>query len=362
MLMKRLRAWIAPIAIVVGLVGLGLVVRALWSEPAAPEAQDVAEAHAQLGSAAGASGPEHGEREGPEEATAAGEPLTWDEEHHPKAPYPSDVASAAALRTPIAERPLEHPEDDLVTIPGGELWMGDDSVPCARPRLRVSVRSFRIGRYEVTQARYQRFVEGSSYRAPDLDEDWARDYRWQDRRPRAGTEREPIVLVDFHDAAAFCAWLGQRLPTEAEWEAAARGVDARRWPWGDVWDGRKSNTVERLSGPLKTHPDYVRWLASASASEANVRPAPIGSFPEDRSPYGVMDLHGNVAEWVNGAFEPYAGGNRSESPLFGRADVRVTRGTNFGHFNYASPAATRFPYPANHRDSTVGFRCAADLR
>ena len=140
--------------------------------------------------------------------------------------------------------------------------------------------------------------------------------------PPPGTSDHPVTWVDASDAAAFCAWLGVRLPTEAEWEKAARGDDARIYPWGDE------------------PPDETRATYGHGSMETG--PSPVGAAPGGASPYGVLDAAGNVWEWVSSAYAPYpydAGDGREQSP----AAERVLRGGS-----YASPA--------------VHLRCAARSR
>ena len=153
----------------------------------------------------------------------------------------------------------------------------------------------------------------------------------------------PITGVSWFDARDFCQWRKGRLPTEAEWEKAARGPDGLEYPWGNNWDPKKANTG-----------DDGQW-------EDGI--APVGSYKEDKSPYGVYDLSGNVWEWVNDWYEPYEG-STYKSKAFGKHD-RVLRGGGggLGHYalSYFFRGATRqFSDPKMESDD-VGFRCASDV-
>ncbi|MGQ9492320.1 MAG: SUMF1/EgtB/PvdO family nonheme iron enzyme [Anaerolineae bacterium] len=174
--------------------------------------------------------------------------------------------------------------DEMIQIPAGEFLYGEGKQP-------LSLESFRIGKYPVTNAQYKRFLDANpKHRVPYSDADWARPYNW-DRRKRTypqGKANHPVVLVSWEDANAYCAWLEKttgkqfRLPTEQEWEKAARGTDGREWPWGDDFSSEKANTVE--SGIDGT--------------------TPVGCYPDAASPYGCLDMVGNVWEWTAGEYGP----------------------------------------------------------
>ena len=157
-----------------------------------------------------------------------------------------------------------------------------------------------ITRNLITNAQYEAFVEASGHRAPDIDEQtWdgyglihpyerTRQFAWVDGRPPAGRENHPVVLVSHADAEAFAAWLsdetGQtwRLPSEMEWQKAARGTDGRMFPWGETWDPTPLNTHD--AGPFTT--------------------VPVGSFPSGASPFGMLDAAGQVFEWTSTLARP----------------------------------------------------------
>ena len=172
-------------------------------------------------------------------------------------------------------------------VPAGPFRMGSDPAraypPAAdeSPRHVVEVAPFRIGRIPVTNAQYAAFVRETGHRPPSS---------WPDGTVPPGQDDVPVTYVSWHDACAFCAWAGARLPSEAEWEAAASGGDGRLWPWGDV------------------PPDRTRAVFEAGIGG----PAVAGQLPAGAAPCGALDLAGNVAEWVASAYAPYPAGGAVE--------------------------------------------------
>jgi hypothetical protein len=155
---------------------------------------------------------------------------------------------------------------EMVLVPAGEFWMGsDDGNDDEKPRHRVDLDAYYIDRYEITNGLYQRFMEATNRPGPRY---------WSDSHLNGASQ--PVVGVNWYDAEAYCRWVGKRLPTEAEWEKAARGDDGRTYPWGEQWDSSRANSKE---------------------SQRN-KAAPVGSYPSGVSPYGAYDMAGNVWEWV----------------------------------------------------------------
>jgi formylglycine-generating enzyme required for sulfatase activity len=210
-----------------------------------------------------------------------------------------------------------------------------------QPARMVYLDDFWIATYEVTNSNYQEFVDEANHRAPD---------HWPDGEFPVGLENHPVVGVTWHDAQQYCEWDdGKRLPTEAEWEKAARGTDERRWPWGNTNTDGYANTLE--SGVGQT--------------------APVGSYSADLSPYGVRDLAGNVQEWVNDWYHAdyYAVAVTHNPPGPISGETKVVRGGAFWlDFEQAMTYARlgiyppEFPPPVNEEittpSSTIGFRCA----
>jgi len=178
---------------------------------------------------------------------------------------------------------------EMIYVPAGDFLMGsDESLKNEQPVHTVHVEAFYIDRYPVTNEEYKRFVDATGHPAPCYDVDWAEpyDYNWdpEERTPPRGKEKHPVVLVSWEDARAYAAWAGKRLPTEAEWERAARGADGRRWPWGNRFVAGRCNTKESGAGST----------------------TPVGQYsPEGDSLEGVGDMVGNVWEWTSSLFRPY---------------------------------------------------------
>ncbi|MDR2877721.1 MAG: formylglycine-generating enzyme family protein [Chromatiales bacterium] len=224
---------------------------------------------------------------------ASGEELSRHEKHeHPTAAYNSyTVAEAEALLS--AEQWAEI--DTLITIPAGEFLMGTDRSRSAvqdTPQHRVSLAAFEISKYPVTNAQYARFVAATGHRPP---------LNWDGGKFRQGQALHPVTMVSWHDAGAYAAWAGGRLPREAEWEKAARGTDGRRWPWGDEMDTARLNT----------------YYTVGATSE-------VTKFPEGGSPFGVMDMAGNVSEWTADSFQPYPGNDASPEYFQGHVAKATT--------------------------------------
>ena len=244
---------------------------------------------------------------------------------------------------------------------GGELeeWYLD-----ATPQHTVDLPAYYIGRYPVTQAQYARFVQASGHRVPYLPKayEWTRPYSWDRRRkrPPQGLEDHPVVLVSWEDAVAYCEWAGLRLPTEAEWEKAARGTDGRLYPWGNEWDSRRCNSAEKWAGrALRTYDEWDKWWGEMGEKGwgDRVRTTPVGAYsPKGDSPYGCADMAGNVWEWCADWYKgyPHTTCQRSE---FGEI-YRVLRGGSWlTHLSMVRSACRRGLSPGTQSSINLGFRC-----
>ena len=221
----------------------------------------------------------------------------------------------------------------MVHVPEGEFLMGSNvRWEDEAPEYAIWLHGYFIDLFEVTQRDYARFVAATGHRAP---EPWGGD------EPPEALADHPVTHVDFQDAQAFCAWAGKRLPSEQEWEKAARGTDGRQYPWGNVFHETRSNNPQKESKGTE----------------------PVGSYPESRSPYGLYDMSGNVWEWVDAWYQPHPG-NDVPNAEYGRKS-RISKGGSwyscmFYNCGISAPAYNRaFLHPST-RNSSLGFRCVAD--
>ena len=190
-------------------------------------------------------------------------------------------------------------DESIVQIMAGDFLMGSDSGHAdERPTHIVYLDAFEIDRYEVTNIQYQRFIQETGHRVP---------FYWTNDQYPADQADYPVVGVSWEDAEAYCSWAGKRLPTEAEWEKACRGTDARIYPWGNQWKPHWANVDVsiRTLRPVG-HDEFetsvwdMAWQFLRTTPAAADQPGlqPVGSYPEGASPYGLMDMVGNASEWV----------------------------------------------------------------
>jgi formylglycine-generating enzyme required for sulfatase activity len=225
---------------------------------------------------------------------------------------------------------------DWAAIPGGAVPIGRDPVSPGGPALAdelpahtVDVPAFELSRTPVTNAAYARFVAEAGAEPPP---------HWPGGRPPAGLGDHPVTFVDWFAARACCAWADGRLPTEAEWEKAARGTDGRIYPWG-------------------SEEDATRAAVGLGLKQGATRP--VDGNPAGASPYGVLGLAGNVWEWVSTAYAPYP-----YDPADGREDAgavaeRVLRGGSYASASLtAARCAARSRSEPSRRQSHIGFRIA----
>ncbi len=232
-------------------------------------------------------------------------------------------------------------------------WLADE-----QPQCRVRLPGYWVGRTEVTNAQYLRFVQATAHRAP---------YHWEGGKVPAGLESFPVVCVSSEDAHAYCEWAGDRLPSELEWEKAARGTDGRIFPWGNEWDSRRCRNVESLTGrSYLNRPEMEQaleqWLRLHDRNRDG--PTAVGSYPAGASPYGCLDMAGNVWEWCGdwydeSVYQRYARGDL-KPPATGTK--RLLRGSCWGH---GDPDRFRCAYRFNGLpldcSDAFGFRCARGL-
>ncbi|NOU01186.1 MAG: SUMF1/EgtB/PvdO family nonheme iron enzyme [Gallionella sp.] len=310
----------------------------------------------------------------------------------------SGLAQAGGKKSPSKKTV----DDGMVLVPAGEFKMGSDREENEawyrdanalnpfgfndrlyvdeRPAHKVTLPAYKIDKYEVTNAQYRDFLIATGHGVPYT---WPRNgYNYSDQqlatwplealqdvatnrfrldmdvpnmskkdlllemiKVNKKRDRMPVTSVNWSDANDYCNWAKKRLPSEAEWEKAARGTEGFEYPWGNAWDAKKVNTMSE-------DPD-------APYSE-------VGSFPSDVSPYGAFDMAANVSEWVADWYKAYPNAPASDIKFFGEKQ-RVVRGgvTSSGHYDSLSVvfrAAKRTHLLPNSALIDLGFRCVKDVK
>lgn len=226
---------------------------------------------------------------------------------------------------------------DMVYVPAGEFTMGENRYYdwvfllayniYDGPVHTVYLDAYYIDKYEVTNEQYRKFVEETGHRIPSC---------WSDAR--LNLPDHPVVGVTWEDAVAYATWAGKRLPTEAEWEKAARGTDKRLWPWGNTFNKDKCNVWE--SGVKST--------------------TPVKKYEEGKSPYGCYNMAGNVWEWCSDYYDQhYYRASPRRNPQGPNTGLqRVIRGGSFLYFGHYARCAARYRVPWYAQSPQIGFRCA----
>jgi len=218
----------------------------------------------------------------------------------------------------------------MISIKGATFTMGDNNGdPDERPAHKVTVADFAMDRFELTNALFETFVAATGYQTEN--EKAGKPQTWR-THSTPDTSNNPVVFVTWADAQAFCEWAGKRLPTEAEWEYAARGTDGRIYPWGNDYDPQKFN-------------------GKASGIRGTVH---VGSYPAGASAFGIDDMAGNVWEWTADWYQAYPGG--APSPFYGEK-FRVTRGGGWFDEQKQVRATNRSSADPNAANDDLGFRC-----
>jgi formylglycine-generating enzyme required for sulfatase activity len=228
-------------------------------------------------------------------------------------------------------RPTPNPiPSGMALVPGATFFMGsDDGDEFERPRHAVTVPPFYIDIHEVTSQEYAEFVKETGHRPP---------HTWRDAMPSAQIERLPVTGVDWYDANAYARWRKKRLPTEEEWELAARTQSSWRYPWGNDWRPNAAN-------------------AGTSSAKHLVE---VGQYPAGNNPQGVMDLIGNAWEWTASDLKAYDGGALSHRPT---VTVKVIRGGSWQENAAQATSSYRGYLRASGAGdySSTGLRCVQDL-
>ncbi len=243
------------------------------------------------------------------------------------------VVKAQVENNSVYTEPLYENEAPMVYVPSGEFIMGSDSgSPNERPVHTVYLDAYWIDKTEVTNAQFKKCVVAGACKEPVNTSHYAGFV----------FENHPVVYVDWQAAKDYCLWIGRRLPSEAEWEKAARGTDARIYPWGN-------NAPDSTLINLNTDLDETRT---------------VGEFPLGASPYGALDMAGNVWEWVDDWYgDMYYQDSPMNNPLGPLSgDYRIIRSglivDSWGGGNYDVRTTLRMRYSPVYTNYRVGFRCA----
>lgn len=234
---------------------------------------------------------------------------------------------------------------DMVFVPAGAFNMGTQKGDMhgthdirlfsdAQPEHSVTVAAFYLDKTEVTNAQYKKYCDATGYPVPP---------HWKNGQFAEGEAEVAVTRVDWWEAAAYAKWAGKRLPTEAEWEKAARGTDGRTFPWPDGPQGPIFDKDKIVTGQSK--------------------PQPVGQKPAGASPYGALDMAGNVFEWVLDWYDAYPGSTQ-KLPEFGK-QFKVVRGGGFDSlpgFPLIYNSLYRSVAKPQTRSEWVGFRCAKDAK
>jgi formylglycine-generating enzyme required for sulfatase activity len=243
---------------------------------------------------------------------------------------PAVVWGAITLTDLLADPPPPRPYvPQMIKIPAGEFWMGSDPNRDKHARATESLQrrkllDYYLSKTPITNEHYAIFVRATGYNPPSS---------WINGQPPPGKEDHPVVNVNWHDARAYCEWLARKtdqtyqLPSEEEWEKGARGSDGRIYPWGDVWEARRCHGRSTSGGDT----------------------APVTSYPDGASPYGLLGMSGNVWEWTSSIFRPDLHDGQKNPP-------RVIRGGSYISIEKELRCAWRNSHPSDKGSPIIGFR------
>lgn len=254
-----------------------------------------------------------------------------------EAPEPAPPDAAAPTNPPLPS--ISAPEG-MVVVPAGPFLMGDRlAAEDEQPEHTVELPTFAIDRMPVTNAAFADFLSATRGATPLLKLPWADRYNWTDGRPPEGTEEQPAILVTQDEAQAFCRHVGKHLPTEQEWEKAARGTDGRRYPWGAEPKACKASLGKDV-------------------------PEGVGLCPDLASPYGALDMVGGVVEWTSSAYAAYPRDhlhpNENEWVVTFDPMMVAVRGAPPGRVGPGATATSRTGQNGMQR-GRIGFRCAKEV-
>jgi formylglycine-generating enzyme required for sulfatase activity len=279
----------------------------------------------------------------------------------PTIPPPTPTPTPPPL-APVLGDTWTRPVDEMVMVyvPAGEFEMGSDASEIDAdddefPQHSVTLDGFWIDQAEVTNAQFAAFLNEQGNRIEgqvtwlDLeDEKCLIEQVGGEYRPRSGYADHPVVEVSWHGAMAYCEWVGGRLPTEAEWEYAARGLEGGRFPWGNSFDSKRLNYCDANCN--------FEW-ADETGNDGYVGTAPVGSFPEGASWCDALDMAGNVWEWVADWYGSYSSEQQVNPTGVSSGEDRGLRGGSWYSHQRFVRTVHRGNLPPDTRDDGLGFRC-----
>ena len=228
--------------------------------------------------------------------------------------------------------------NEMVLVPAGVFIRGTNNrLPDEGPQHTMNVAAFYMDKYEVTNLQYEYSLQFTHRPAPE---------HFVNGHYPDGKADHPVTFVSWFDAKAYCEWAGKRLPTDIEWEKAARGTDGRTYPWGDEFN------IDYVNSP-------VRWTTLKLIGDTT----PVGAFEKGVSPYGLYDMSGNVWEWTSSWYLPYPGNTRKSENYGG--NYRVLKGgswwdCSFYQCGISAPVYNRSFFHPKTKNNSFGFRCAKD--
>ena len=259
----------------------------------------------------------------------------------------------------------------MVSIPEGPFLRGSQSGEGdsdEQPQRTIHLSAFYIDRYEVTNRRYLAFIKAAKHRVPEHCCDTTYNL-WQSMQVPENMWDHPVVNVNWYDADAYCKWAGKRLPTEAEWEKAARGSEGLTYPWGSDWDPLRANGVSYWAGRGFTTPQEARaWLNGegktilAQKGIQGMLTVPVTAIPQGATPNGLFHMAGNIWEWVadwyDAAYYANSPANNPQGPDAGR--YKVFRGGSWLNQRHILRTTARDGSLPALRTHGTGFRCVKD--
>jgi len=265
---------------------------------------------------------------------------------------PTEAPTRAPTQAPTANQDeITDPKGvTMRLVPAGEFTMGSETYDDEKPIHQVYLDAYYMDKYEMTNALYETCVSAGVCDPPQQTSSYTHTSYYGDSQ----YADYPVIYVDWNQATTYCEWRGARLPTEAEWEKAARGTDGRVYPWGNEWDVR---STRRLNFSDKNDPTGA---SDTVADDGYADTAPVGSYPNGISPYGLYDMAGNVWEWVADWYDSsYYANSPSSNPMGSSSgEYRVLRGGSWDSDGDNARSAYRSWYDPSLFSLNVGFRCA----